>query len=34
MNLEETRKKILEDDDFVLAEARRLRYLYKLKREI
>lgn len=34
MTLEETRNKILSDDDFVLEEARRLRYLYGLKREI
>ncbi|MCB9819055.1 HD domain-containing protein [Candidatus Nomurabacteria bacterium] len=34
MTLEETRKRIMEDDEFVLEEARRLRYLYGLKREI
>lgn len=34
MTLEETRKKILEDDEFVIAQALRLRYLYGLKREI
>jgi len=34
MTLEETRQKILIDDEFVLEESRRLRYLYGLKKEI
>ena len=34
MTIEETRKKILEDEDFVMSEVRKLRYLYGLKREI
>jgi 5'-deoxynucleotidase YfbR-like HD superfamily hydrolase len=34
MTLEETRKRILEDDEFVLNQSLRLRYLYGLKREI
>lgn len=34
MTIEETRKRILEDDEFVMSEARSLRYLYGLKREI
>lgn len=34
MTLEETRKRILEDDEFVLEETEKLRYLYKLKKEI
>ncbi len=34
MTLEETRKKILEDDEFVLSEIEKLRYAYKLKKEI
>jgi len=34
MTLEETRKRILEDDDFVISETKKLRYLYKLKKEI
>lgn len=34
MTLEETRKRILEDDEFVLSEANRLTRLYKLKRVI
>ncbi len=34
MTIEETRKRILEDDEFVLSEIEKLRYLYKLKKEI
>lgn len=34
MNVEETKNLILSDDEFVLDEARRLRYLCGLKREI
>lgn len=34
MTLEDTRKKILEDDQFVIDEMNKLRYLYKLKQEI
>ena len=34
MTIEETRKKILEDDEFVLAEIEKIRYAYKLKKEI
>ena len=34
MTLEETRKRILEDDEFVIAECRRLQTFYKLKTEI
>lgn len=34
MTLEEIRKRILEDDGFVLSEIEKLRYAYKLKKEI
>lgn len=34
MTIEETRKRILEDDAFVLSEIEKLRYAYKLKKEI
>ncbi len=34
MTLEETRKRILEDDVFVMSEVAKLRYIYKLKKEI
>lgn len=34
MTLEETRKKILEDDEFVLSECRKMQTLYALKRVI
>ena len=34
MTLEETRKRILEDDSFVLEETKRMQFLYQLKHEI
>lgn len=34
MSLTELRNKILDDDEFVLSEIARIRYLYKLKKEI
>lgn len=34
MTLEEIRKRILEDDAFVMSEVQKLRYIYKLKKEI
>lgn len=34
MNLDETRKRILEDDEFVLGEIDKIRYIYRLKKEI
>ncbi len=34
MTLQETRKRILEDDEFVLSEVRKLQVLYVLKQEI
>jgi 5'-deoxynucleotidase YfbR-like HD superfamily hydrolase len=34
MTIEETRKRILEDDEFVLSEIDKIRYVYKLKKEI
>lgn len=34
MTIEEIRQRILDDDDFVISETERLRYLYKLKKEI
>lgn len=34
MTIEETKQKILTDDEFVLSEIQRVRYLYRLKKEI
>lgn len=34
MNLEETRKRIMEDDEFVLEETKGIQFLYELKHEI
>lgn len=34
MNLEETRKRIMEDDEFVLKETKGIQFLYELKHEI